>query len=51
MGAEREPGETTTYWIPPSVRASTASLAAAREFREVTGPVCHPSTLWHFLPL
>ena len=43
MGAEREPGETTTYWTPPSIRASTAIRAAAREFREVTEPVCHPA--------
>ncbi len=48
MGAERDPGETTTYWTPPSIRASTAVRAAASDVRrsgevsEVTEPVCHP---------
>ena len=42
MGAEREPGETTTCRTPPSSSALTAIRAAARELREpceVTAPV------------
>jgi hypothetical protein len=61
IGAERDPGDTTTYSTPPSIKPPTAIRAASSDVmgmveecvsgagssREVTKPVCHPRTLSH----